>query len=1122
MHTGRAFADEQVLGDASVGEPLDQERQDLALARGQAVVVGRRPLDGRAGLVGLRPQASGIDRQKIDPGPPRERLDPAHEWLRSESGRMRRGIAQRLDRLAADGLRAKERFGQPIARVGPSPRVCRAVGGVDGDAPERHVGLARRPARFGRPERRIGGERAPERAGAVGAGGPAPQRVGVGRRGRRGRRSRRRVPGCAGDLSPIRLRPSRQGGQLGLVIAVAGPVEPLETIPCGGRRLVDASGRQEELDQPDVHRSGELRLMERFDQLPTFVEQPFRLRRAAQPCVQGAHDGDHAQPVHAFPLAGQQRIDHALGLSPTSQLHCGIDRIAGDEPTVPPGSADPRRPRDAIHGDLQALLGCPTDEQRRTQIGEPAPDVVDVIGLPGDLEALADRRQTFGTTAAERRGRPQRVERMTLGQARPGRPRLLDRCPCRLDGFGVVAAEHPGVGDGRKDAGTDRRSAGAAEGSGRGVEQRRCFVHPTRHPGRPGQPLVGGRPALQLGLPIEPLDGGSGHVPGAVVAAARHRRERALVIQPGDVPVGRPVIGRDGIPQADGPFVGLGGLGEGVRGRGRSCGTHPRAKRAHWLVGSGRMVREGGQLARALRARTDRTGVERRRVCRMQPAPLAGQQVVVHGLGQQGVSEAVGIRAALRIDHQDLGRQGLTERCLDVGLGRVSHLRKHLGLDGTPRDRSHPEDPLGVLGQGGDAGHQDVAQRRRDDVTWRPGTAREELFDEERVAFGSAFDRLEQVDGRAVSEDGRDLGVKVDPTEPLDLDPVHPRQTIHLRQPRPQRVPTAQLIGPIRADHGEPLGPRIPGEERQDVTRGAVRPMQVLDHEHDRHPLPEGTQQRQEPLEDAPLDPRRAVECVGFGDARPAQFREQSTQVGSLPGAQFVDAPDAGHLAGSDQRGEPPQRLDDRCEREPFAVAERHAPALENEPAVRPRVAGDLVDKACLADPRIAAHQGDDGVPARPTVDGVDERSQLPSTPDEFGARDPCGHRFHGTGAREMLDGRRATIKVVDQAAVPAVPARRRSSVDRRRWGRSGAAVGAAELCGVSSAKRRAFDSARRIVSACWLNLNSKSAIIAVVPFHRFGDVITVRGRSSFAIVCPADIDGSRPFISAMVGQGTL
>ena len=41
MDAGRALADEQLLGDAAVGIALDEQCQDLALARGQTVVVGR-------------------------------------------------------------------------------------------------------------------------------------------------------------------------------------------------------------------------------------------------------------------------------------------------------------------------------------------------------------------------------------------------------------------------------------------------------------------------------------------------------------------------------------------------------------------------------------------------------------------------------------------------------------------------------------------------------------------------------------------------------------------------------------------------------------------------------------------------------------------------------------------------------------------------------------------------------------------------------------------------------------------------------------------------------------------------------------------------------------------------
>jgi hypothetical protein len=77
-------------------------------------------------------------------------------------------------------------------------------------------------------------------------------------------------------------------------------------------------------------------------------------------------------------------------------------------------------------------------------------------------------------------------------------------------------------------------------------------------------------------------------------------------------------------------------------------------------------------------------------------------------------------------------------------------------------------------------------------------------------------------------------------------------------------MPAVQLVGPVRADHGEPFRAPIPGEECDHVPRRAVRPVQVLEHEEQRCALAEGSQERQETFEDPTLDPFRPVECAAF------------------------------------------------------------------------------------------------------------------------------------------------------------------------------------------------------------------------------------------------------------------
>jgi hypothetical protein len=49
------------------------------------------------------------------------------------------------------------------------------------------------------------------------------------------------------------------------------------------------------------------------------------------------------------------------------------------------------------------------------------------------------------------------------------------------------------------------------------------------------------------------------------------------------------------------------------------------------------------------------------------------------------------------------------------------------------------------------------------------------------------------------------------------------------------------------------LPPKVPDQERQKVAGGAVGPMQILDHQHQRSPLAQAPQQPQQQLEQAGL-----------------------------------------------------------------------------------------------------------------------------------------------------------------------------------------------------------------------------------------------------------------------------
>src|SRR5689334_2813230 len=183
-------------------------------------------------------------------------------------------------------------------------------------------------------------------------------------------------------------------------------------------------------------------------------------------------------------------------------------------------------------------------------------------------------------------------------------------------------------------------------------------------------------------------------------------------------------------------------------------------------------------------------------------------------------------------------------------------------------------------------------------------------------------------------------------------------------------------------------------------------------------------------------------------------------------------------LPRSDEGGQTSECFDDRCEGQSFATADRDTATLEDQGPSLARKAFDFVDEAGLAHSGIAADEGDDRVAGRCLDDDVVEGLELMATADELGACDSRGHGSHRTGGHQTVGRRRPTWEAVDQAAEWAVPEIRPMISEIPRRGRLGSASVAAALVDESAASSRAFASARRMVSSCWLKRYSKSASI--------------------------------------------
>ena len=217
---------------------------------------------------------------------------------------------------------------------------------------------------------------------------------------------------------------------------------------------------------------------------------------------------------------------------------------------------------------------------------------------------------------------------------------------------------------------------------------------------------------------------------------------------------------------------------------------------------------------------------------------------------------------------------------------------------------------------------------------------------------------------RLLAEDRGDHPGGVVPAEPLEVDPLEPAGPAELGEPRQERMPAVQLVGPI----GETDDDAIGGEARDQVGQREpgrrVRPVEVLDDEEDRAG-------RGQVLE----DPEQGVEEVRLGaHAVDRDVVGRPAQGAGLRGGgrrrrqDRADRRDEGRQGAQGARSERreqlpvvradplPDRRRDRRVRQADA-ADRHAAATQDaEPALRGQP-GDLTRQPRLADARLAREE---------------------------------------------------------------------------------------------------------------------------------------------------------------------
>ena len=146
--------------------------------------------------------------------------------------------------------------------------------------------------------------------------------------------------------------------------------------------------------------------------------------------------------------------------------------------------------------------------------------------------------------------------------------------------------------------------------------------------------------------------------------------------------------------------------------------------------------------------------------------------------------------------------------------------------------RDHRQHLPRMIGQRRHPATQQVAQGRWKLVRAGPHD-RQQLLGEERVALRPGEHAVHQVGGWDGSEDADQLRLRLGLVQPGQVDAFDPAAAIQFGQVGPEPL-LAWLVVAVGDHQQQPLPPQVADQERQQVAGGAVGPVQILDHQHQR------------------------------------------------------------------------------------------------------------------------------------------------------------------------------------------------------------------------------------------------------------------------------------------------
>ena len=189
-----------------------------------------------------------------------------------------------------------------------------------------------------------------------------------------------------------------------------------------------------------------------------------------------------------------------------------------------------------------------------------------------------------------------------------------------------------------------------------------------------------------------------------------------------------------------------------------------------------------------------------------------------------------------------------------------------------PGDGGEAQDGLSGRAQRLDAQHERIGDVGRQALA---GGGSRQLLGEERVALGAREELVHQARLGPAPEDPGELRDDLLAREALQCDALDDRGALGLRHQRPQGMAAVQLVGAVCRDEQHALVARVAHEEGQEVARGAVRPVDVLEDEHQRLRLGQPSQEGEQELEHATLR-ERALDVAGLRRVELGQQRREA------------------------------------------------------------------------------------------------------------------------------------------------------------------------------------------------------------------------------------------------------